>query len=466
MSVITGTPDPEAHPGTPFDDLITAFGGNDSVYAFGGNDLIYGGQGDDSLLGQFGNDTVYGEQGNDRLEAGGDTDQLFGGEGNDFIMVNDINYDGLSTAYGGADDDVVAIFGSAHGTAYGGDGIDLLLLSGLSGDPLFVDLSTQTLNGNGSYPGVTFDSFERLYVFTGSGNDSIYAGDYSDDLNVGQGDNIVDAKGGDDTVRYITRGTSTLEGGAGTDTLQIFNGSAAIYFIYDQFEGDIDDGQGSVITGFERFEVYGAGANDIAGFGIGNDLFRGRRGNDTAFGFDGNDRLYGDAGSDSLDGGTGNDTIYGGRHADTIYGGAGDDFIGAGNDLGGDVVYGGDGNDRMRFGLGDDTATGGAGQDTFLFTLNQTGVTTITDFETGVDELRFKGIYLPSGLETGALDPSRLSIGGAVGTEAQFVLTYDADTNFTSLTWDTNGETPAGGSYIYVLFTGNVTLDASDVLIV
>ncbi len=464
MSVIPGTPDPETLTGTQFEDLITAYGGNDTVYAFGGNDTLYGGQGDDSLFGQFGNDLIFGEGGNDHLEAGGDSDQLFGGDGNDYILVNDINYDGESTGYGGAGDDVLAVFASGHGTLFGGDGTDTLLLSNPNNNPLFVDLLAGTLDGHGSFPSVTYGSMERLNVLTFDGDDTVLGGNYDDRLVVGMGNNLVDAKGGNDYVSYITRGTATLEGGAGMDTLAVYGGTASLYFIYDRFEGDFDDGQGSTISGFERYEAYGGARADVVGLGLGNDLFRGGYGSDTAFGNDGRDRMYGDGGKDSLDGGAGRDTLFGGGGADTIFGGDGNDVIGGG--IGEDEVYGGNGDDLIRLATGNDVASGGLGHDTFAFIVPQLGNsdTYIKDFESGVDHLQFDGDLLPGGLPAGSLDPSRLSVGTLHGSQAQFFAFYMEEYNHTAVIWLSG---PAGHtSTIWAYLEGNIALTASDFLIV
>lgn len=466
MSVIPGTPDPESLPGTQFDDLISAYGGNDTVYAFGGNDTLYGGQGDDSLFGQFGNDLIFGEGGNDRLEAGGDSDQLFGGEGNDYILVNDISYDGESTGYGGAGDDVLAVFGSGHGTVFGGEGIDTLLLVSPDNTPLFVDILAGTLDGHGSFPGVTFSSMERLNLLSFDGDDTVYGGNLDDRLVVGMGNNLVDAKGGDDYVSYVTRGTATLEGGAGIDTLGIFGGSASLYFIYDRFEGDFDDGQGSSISGFERYEAYGGARADVVGLGLGNDKFYGGFGSDTASGNDGRDRLYGGGGKDSLDGGAGRDTLFGGAGADTIFGGDGNDVIGGGNDSSRDEVYGGVGNDTIRIGKGADYITGGQGHDVFEFIMTdeQFSDNMIADFESGVDVLKFDGELLQGGLQAGPLDASQISNGSLNGTQPQFLLSYVEDSNISVLDWYPGA--PASGGKTYVFFLGHITLTASDFLIV
>ena len=45
------------------------------------------------------------------------------------------------------------------------------------------------------------------------------------------------------------------------------------------------------------------------------------------------------------------------------------------------------------------------------------------------------------------------------------MLTYDAGTDQSTLLWDPNGDDPAGGTYGLALFTGLITLLASDIFI-
>lgn len=462
MTVIPGTPDPEVLNGTQGDDLITAYGGNDTLYGYGGIDTLYGGAGDDSLEGQFGNDLLFGEGGNDRLISGGDSDQMFGGTGNDYLMVNDINYAGESTAYGGADDDTFVLFGGGGGKVYGGDGIDTLFLATLDNSPLFVDLGTQTLDGHGNFSYVTYEGIERLMVLTNAGDDEIHGGALNDDIRVGSGANLVMAMGGDDTVTYITRGASTLDGGDGNDVLTVSGGDASLYFIYDRGDGSIDDGQLSVLTGFETFIAYGGRLADVVGLGAGDDSFFGGGGSDTSAGFDGADWLSGQGGADSLLGEVGNDQLFGGAGNDTLYGGDGADFVGGGD--GDDLLFGGAGNDRIRMTEGLDTATGGAGRDRFIFAQQDGGPATITDFHAGEDQLRFTSAYLTNAPATGKLDAALFSEDLAQGSAAQFVRHYDAGSDTTALTWDDNGA-DAGGAHLFALFDGDKAINAADIFI-
>lgn len=460
MSVIPGSSSPETLLGTPGDDLITAYQGNDVVYAFGGVDTVYGGAGNDSLTGGTGNDLLFGESGDDTLVSSGDTDQMFGGIGNDLLFVNDINYDGQSTAFGGKGDDTLALFDITGGHADGGDGIDLVLLSTQQQTDLYVDLATQTLDGHGTYAHVSFTSMERLQILATAGNDTILAGDYADRIMAGGGHNLVDARGGDDFVSYVARDANTLEGGAGNDVLSVSSGNSSLYFIVSGSDGRVDDGGLSVITGFESYAAYGGQFADIAAFSGGNDTFRGARGEDTAYGLDGRDILCGQQGYDLLYAGAGRDDVYGGSGNDSLYGGDGSDFLGGG--AGADLVFGGAGDDRIRFYQTDDTVTGGDGADVFLFTLPQAGSETVTDFASGTDHLRFTGAYVAADLHSGPLNASQLSLDDPVGSTGQFVQSYDSGSDTTTLRWFPHGSDVNGGVTTYVTFLGHVTLTVDD----
>ena len=195
------------------------------------------------------------------------------------------------------------------------------------------------------------------------------------------------------------------------------------------------------------FRSHATGGNfaDIAAFLDGNDSFKGLMGADTAFGGLGNDSLTGGVGNDSLVGGAGNDRLAGGP--------------------GQDMIFGGDGADRIVLYLGNDTVSGGTGADKFIFNFNQTGLHTVTDFESGTDQLRVNAALLQFGPGSGSLDPTLLSFGSASGPQAQFVLIYDAITDQSTLLWDPNGADPAGGTYALAHFTGQITLQANDIFI-
>jgi Ca2+-binding RTX toxin-like protein len=114
-----------------------------------------------------------------------------------------------------------------------------------------------------------------------------------------------------------------------------------------------------------------------------DDVLTGSRNDDRMYGYLGNDEMHGGDGNDELQGHEGNDSLYGDAGNDTLVGGYGND-----------VLDGGAGNDKLVFGPGSDTVTGGSGADNFVFAVTSDGtrpiydgLTTITDFESGIDKL-------------------------------------------------------------------------------
>jgi hypothetical protein len=104
--------------------------------------------------------------------------------------------------------------------------------------------------------------------------------------------NVINARGGNDTVNFAGAGVAvTINGGDGDDTLT----------------GD-------------------TGADVISG-DAGNDTIVGGNGANTLAGGDGNDAITGGTGVDAITGGAGNDTIIAGGAADNITGGTGADSI-------------------------------------------------------------------------------------------------------------------------------------------
>ena len=86
-------------------------------------------------------------------------------------------------------------------------------------------------------------------------------------------------------------------------------------------------------------------------------------------------------GSTLVPGTPGVDNLVGGGDMDTLLGFAGDDLLSGGADD--DILVGG---------VGDDTLTGGGGADTFLYTDDDLGLDTITDFVLGTDTIDIDGL--------------------------------------------------------------------------
>ena len=426
------------------------------------NDAFIGGRGSDTAFGNEGADTLSGEAGDDWLEGGAGRDRLQGGNGNDTI-VSDAGLDRVS---GGAGDDRVRVFDTAGGAFDGGTGTDLIRFINATDQDLFIDIDNAVVDGGAAFAlGVTFESFEQLRVLTDLGDDTVLGGAFDDRIRVGVGANIVDAKAGDDFVAYTdndTQDRSTLRGGEGDDTLFVDSGFPTLAFIIS-FDGSIGDQSGSDILGFEHFVAQGGDLDDTVGLGDSSDVFRGAGGNDSAYGRDGADILSGNDGNDWLMGEGGRDRLFGGNGDDSIGGHSGNDRIKGG--AGDDSIRGGGGDDSIWGGTGNNHALGGSGADTFVFTSIESGFDTILDFETGNDVLHFIGLTLPLGPAAGPLDPSLLALGAASGPQAQFVLTYSTLPDMTTLLWDPNGDDPSGASYNLVSFSGEVTLTATDIVI-
>ncbi|MGK7890105.1 MAG: choice-of-anchor I family protein, partial [Leptolyngbyaceae cyanobacterium] len=130
------------------------------------------------------------------------------------------------------------------------------------------------------------------------------------------------------------------------------------------------DGSDTVICGAGDDEADGGNGNDVIRGEIGIDILIGGRGRDTIYGGSDDDDCSGDAGRDTIYGGSGDDTIDGGSQGDTIRGGTGIDIIigGSGKDdlRGGkddDEIDGGSGKDSIFCGSGDDDADGGRSTD-------------------------------------------------------------------------------------------------------
>ena len=124
---------------------------------------------------------------------------------------------------------------------------------------------------------------------------------------------------GDDELRHdgevIAGAPVTLDGGNGTDELQLFsNGNWRV---------NLDAGW---ITVNNQNLDFVLNIENVAG-GTGDDEITGDSGANYLNGFHGDDDLIGGSGNDTLDGGLGNDRLDGQSGSDTLNGGAGDDLF-------------------------------------------------------------------------------------------------------------------------------------------
>jgi len=364
---------------------------------------VTGSAGDDTIAGGSGNDIIVGGDGNDSITGGAGIDNLSGGAGNDIFVIatTGTGFTGLTTAEtvsGGAGTDTLQVAAGAITIA----AADLVNVSGV--EVIVISNTTQTASltltdawftANGT-TSVTVNS-----VTATSGALTLAASTVSAANSL-----VVDAGGTTSAAHVINLGagndsltidlsalnnTTTLAGGAGTDTL-IFSANTG--------SGSIT--QDATVTGFETVSFLTAG---IAGTfaTVVNDagVAAGATQTINASNLTGTLLWNGAAeldGKFSMTGGSGADSLTGGSLVDTISGG-----------LGNDVITGG---------LGADSLTGGLGVDTFVYALvtqsNGSNTDTITDFVTGTDKLQ---VTLDYSTLTTALDINAVrSSAGVAGT--------------------------------------------------
>lgn len=234
------------------------------------------------------------------------------------------------------------------------------------------------------------------------GEDTLYGGRGGDHLFGGNdGDHLVGDAGDDYLVGQS--GGDQMEGGAGTDSLYGGDGDDLLF----------GDGENDILAGQ-------AGEDTISG-GTGDDRLFGGADDDLLLGDDGDDYANGEEGDDVVSGFTGNDRLYGRQGEDTINGDAGNDRLyGNGRN---DVLDGGSGRDTLIGGNGNDTLSGGTDKDRFVFRDNS-GLDTITDFETGTDRISLFDYREENGGDALTIDQLLIT---QIGTVARIELDLDRD---------------------------------------
>lgn len=219
------------------------------------------------------------------------------GSGNDVIITTWVA--ASDRVWLGSGNDVFTTY-AGEDYADGGAGTDILTVN--------YGAATPVTSGPGWFAQgssrIDYSGFEKLFVNTGNGADTIVTGDTADTLRTGAGNDHVSAGGGDDLVDGGL-GDDVLDGGDGIDTLDF---SARGYSL--ALAGVVLDlalttaqniGQGGIDTvlGFEN--ILGS---------IGNDVFKGTDGVNVIDGMAGNDVIDGRGGADLMRGGIGNDVYY------------------------------------------------------------------------------------------------------------------------------------------------------------
>ncbi|MEX2407829.1 MAG: PA14 domain-containing protein, partial [Rhodovibrionaceae bacterium] len=223
------------------DDTIMGEDGNDSLYGNGGDDSIYGGDEDDLLSG---------DDGNDLLDGGKGRDWIFGGAGNDLVDFDRFDWfikggPGRDTLRGSDDDDDIRFDDSNFDQSEKNAGFEVVELG--NGNNLLIGANAGSLDGVGG----------PLLVTGGDGRDVISLWEIGDD--------IVDARGGTDTV-YGGPGNDVIFGGGDRDFLYPGAGADTVYGgegndIYHVGLGDgvnwlVDTADGSENNGLILFHGY------------------------------------------------------------------------------------------------------------------------------------------------------------------------------------------------------------------
>jgi Ca2+-binding RTX toxin-like protein len=318
--------------GTANRDTIAGSNGNNNLNGNGGNDRIVGGQGDDTIAGGSGNDTLdYSSLGRAiTLIRGGIVDKS--GLGTDRLQF-----------------DIETIIGAT------GQANTIDASTGVTAS-LNVDLARNQLLISGTPAGDLRFNVRNFVNVLGSGNADTIVGN--------NGNNSLNGGGGNDTFR-TNRGNDTVVGGDGTDTIDYTGIGRAVTILQsgtivkasgwgrDRIQGVEtivgDAGQANAIdasssTGAASLDV-NLNANRLA---INNVPNLGTL-------------LFNVQNFVNITGTSNNDKLTGNRANNIIIGG-----------------------------LGDDLVRGGTGFDNFV--LNNSGLDTISDFETGVDTIRLFGI--------------------------------------------------------------------------
>lgn len=356
-----------------------------------GADVILGNQVANVLLGGAGNDSITAGAGNDSLDGGSGVDTLVGGSGNDSYTVDSLSDVVSETSTLGTELDTVI----THLSWTLGSNLEKLTLTG-----------TAAVNGTGnSLANILAGNGAANVLNGGTGADKMYGGGGNDTYYVDNlGDLVVDSStvaGQLDTVNSSV--SFTL--GANIEKLTL-TGTAAL------------NGTGNTL------------GNILAGNGAAN-VLNGLTGADTMYGGGGNDTYYVDNLGDSV---IDSSTVAG--QIDTVISsvsftlganiekltltGTANSF-GTGNTLANTLV-GNSGGNVLAGGTGADTVTGGAGADIFVLS-NTSGSDLITDFVTGIDDLRIS----QAGVRVGDGDTvveGAVSIGGPGGfsSAAEFVV--------------------------------------------
>jgi len=445
-NVITGTASTATINGvvTPI-TVYSGDGANDQITTGGGLNSVNGGNGSNVIVGNGGQDILISGNGNNQIYANAQVDLATAlvnqkgatatGQKGDLIAVGD----GNNTIVGGSGNDAIftgtgnntLVLGPGAVTVLGGVEVGSAQLNWTEVNNVFSPITgaSAPFNAPTPYNGSTFNG-----VPVGMGNDTTFGGTGNSQYWLSNGNNWLDAGGGNDYI-HAGIGNNTIFGGIGNDTIWGGGGSNYINLESGNDRVVLNGGNSTVIGGSGNDTIYSgdSGANWADSQTTANNYIYGGSGNSIIYGSGGNDTLIGGTGNASIFGGNGNEYIAGGEGNVSIVGGNGNDTIYAGGN-GNDTIWAGDGNTSIYGGNGSDILVGGAGTD--VISAGDGGTTNAPTY-----------VYAGSGTST---------INGGAGVDMLF-----GGSGIDTLVAGTGTSTLTGGSGTEVIYSnGNDTLIA------
>ena len=345
-------------------------------------------------------------------------------------------FEGRLMNIGGLTGNVSIAQGTVIENAIGGSGNDSVRGNN-------ADNHLQGLAGNDTLRGMAGNDT----VDGGEGDDLIYGNNGNDTLSAATGFNRIFGNAGDDVI-LGGDGFDKLFGGPGND--QLFGGAGDDFMMAWAGTNHMDGGLGSDVM------VGGSGNDTLIGGDTdhGWDKLRGGAGDDILISGWGNDDLQGGDGDDWMDAGGAHDMLNGKAGHDTMFGGRGNDILWGGD--GDDIMDGGLHDDRLKGGAGNDILTGGDGADVFIMD-NYSGVDTITDFVSGVDQIE---LLRPAFTEIrfGTLWESAFTLGTQAADAGDRII-YDQATG--NIWYDADG-TGAGEQVLFAKVAAGTQLSHAD----